>query len=363
MEYYELPLTSEKESNENEENELFKCKEYELQLNSEKCVLTMKINSYDTILFHAKYKKNLFSKEYKYNELIKLLLLIADYYNNINKIFSFLDISLTKNKISLLDDKDETIIKLKLKKLLDYNEINCFLYLKLNNGNKENKGEFNENDFDYKILYESIKKENEEMKSSIELLKKENEKIIKDIEVFKNDYNELKNMIELSKKENEKLKDKIEILNKDTETLKNNYKLSITKKKNQKDDNEKDKSEESEKEEEEEESEENNENKNFNKLKKKSLPYGFKYVEQITKNLNVLNFYPFNRKNDDEQYIIISTKEMNKNNKNLYKLYIMIMANSENKIIEEINTNFTEIYDIKYNYDIDKNEYLYTLVS
>ena len=64
MEFYELPLTSEKELNENEENELFKCKEYELQLNNEKCLLTLKINSYDKILFLAKYKKNLFLKEY-----------------------------------------------------------------------------------------------------------------------------------------------------------------------------------------------------------------------------------------------------------------------------------------------------------
>ena len=79
----------------------------------------MKINPEDKILFQAKNKNNsllIFEKEYTYKELIKAFLLIKEYYNNINKIFTFLEISLTKNKISLLYDKDKTIIKLKLKK-------------------------------------------------------------------------------------------------------------------------------------------------------------------------------------------------------------------------------------------------------
>ena len=175
MDYFELPLTNEKELIINEENELFTCKEYELLLNYEKCKLIMKINPDNKILFQIKYKNNIFSKEYTHSDLIKLLLLINDYYNNIKSIFKFLDTSFSKNKISLLDDKDETIIKLKLRKQLDYDEVNCFLYLKLINEEKEKKDKFNENSIDYKIFYEKVKKENEEIKANIDLIKKENE--------------------------------------------------------------------------------------------------------------------------------------------------------------------------------------------
>ena len=179
MESCEIPLTVEKELIDNEENELFKCIEYELQLNHEKCILIMKINPDYKILFQTKYKNNVFSKEYTYDELIKVLLLIKDYYNNIKKIFKFLDTSFTKKRIRLLDDKDEKIIKLKLKKQLDYDEVNCFLYLKLSKEPKEKSDKFIDNNIDYKILYESIKKENEEIKANIELIKKDNEEMKK----------------------------------------------------------------------------------------------------------------------------------------------------------------------------------------
>ena len=64
MEYWEFPLTIEKELIVNEENELFTSREYELQLNHEKCILIMKINPYNNILFQTRYKNNLYSKEY-----------------------------------------------------------------------------------------------------------------------------------------------------------------------------------------------------------------------------------------------------------------------------------------------------------
>ena len=128
--------------------------------------------------------------------MIKAFLLIKDYYNNINKIFTFLDISLTKNKIRLLYDKDKTIIKLKLKKQLDYDEINCFLYLKLNKEPKE-KIDIVIDSNDYKIFYESIKKENEEIKANMELIKKENDEFKTNVEIFKKDNEKFTNNMEL----------------------------------------------------------------------------------------------------------------------------------------------------------------------
>ena len=345
MESCEIPLTVEKELIDNEENELFKCIEYELQLNHEKCILIMKINPDDKILFQTKYKNNVFSKEYTYDELIKVLLLIKDYYNNIKKIFKFLDTSFTKKRIRLLDDKDEKIIKLKLKKQLDYDEVNCFLYLKLCKDPKEKSDKFIDNNIDYKILYESIKKENEEIKANIELIKKDNEEMKKNIELLKKEYKEIKNL--LSKKENEKSKNKIEILKKDDEKMTNKDILLLNKTENPKDYYENEENE--------------NKNKEFNELKKYSMPMKFKFVENIIKNEgigDIENVFPFNKIKESAQYLIISKKEKY-SDIYIHKIFIMMMANNDNTIIKKINTNFTKIYDIKYHSNSDKKEYLY----
>ena len=296
----------------------------------------MKINPDNKILFKTKYKNNSFSKEYTYSELLKMLLLIEDYYNNIKKIFIFIDTSMFNNKISLLDDKDEKIIKLKLRKQLDYDEVNCFLYLKLNNETKGKTDKFNDNNIDYKIFYESVKKENEEIKSNIELLKKENEEMKKNIESLTKEFKEIKNLMGLPKKENENLKDNIELLKSHKEKMKNN------KKEKPKDNNE------------------NKENQ-FNELKRYSIPLKFKFVENIAKNKainEIVKIYPFNKIKDSAQYLIIVAKE-NFKNVCIQKILVMMMANNDNKIIKEIKTKFTKICDIKYHSDSNNKEYLY----
>ena len=90
MDSYELPLTKEKKINDIKSN-IFKCKEYEMEmlLNNEKFIITLKINPEDKILFQAKNQNNMFSKEYTYDELIKIFFLVKDYYNNINKILQY----------------------------------------------------------------------------------------------------------------------------------------------------------------------------------------------------------------------------------------------------------------------------------
>ncbi len=407
MEDVELPLTNEKEFNANEEDELFKCKEYELLLNREKIKLTMKINPEEVILFKVKNKNNLYLKEYKYNELIKTFLLVKDYYNNINKVFNFLDISFSRKKISLLDDKDQTIIKLKLKKNIDYDKVDCYLYLKLFDEQKEQMDKLINNNIDYKNIYESIKKENEKIKESyefikkenneikvsfesikkenekikenyefikkenndikisIESIKKENEKIKESIEPIKNENNRIKANIESIKKENreikasnEKLKDDIEILKKDNEKMGNNYKFLLNMvEENVDKENE---NEENDIKENDEIKNNKNENKHLNEIKKYSIPLKFQYVEYIIKDSkNLVDFYVFNRINDSAQYLSILKKVKYDDEKFIFNLIIMKMANNENIIIQEIDTNFTEIYDIKYHSDKDKNEYLY----
>ena len=355
MEYYELPLTDEKESIDNEEQELFTNKKYELQLNHKKCILIMKINPYNNILFQTRYKNNLYSKEYTYSELTKMLFLINDYYDNIKKIFKFLDTSMTKNKISLLDDKDETIIKLKIKKQLDFDEVNCFLYLKLINETKEKTDKISANNIDYKFLYESIKKENEEIKANIELLKNENQEMKKNIESLKKETKEIKKLLGLPKTEKEKLKDNSKILIENNEKIKNNQ---IEKHKDNYENKE-------------------SENKQINEIKNYSIPLKFKFIEEITRNIKIERIgkvYPFNIIKENAQYLAITHVKLineqmnNKYTKNKYglyslyidKIYIMILANMENKIIKEININSIQIQiiDIKY-HSYDKEEYLY----
>ena len=154
----------------NKEDILIENKIYELNLNNETYYLILKIISNDKILFIAKNKSNellIYQKEYTYDELIKNLLLQKNYYYNIDKIYNFYIISLSKNKISLLYNKYKNILKLVLKKQIDYEEFNCYLELILV---QESKDKINESI--YKILYEEIKKENEEIKNNLELIKK-----------------------------------------------------------------------------------------------------------------------------------------------------------------------------------------------
>ena len=310
----------------------------------------MKINPYNNILFQTRYKNNLYSKEYAYSELTKMLFLINDYYDNIKKIFKFLDTSMTKNKISLLDDKDETIIKLKIKKQLDFDEVNCFLYLKLINETKEKTDKINSNNIDYKFLYESIKKENEEIKANIELLKNENQEMKKNIESLKKETIEIKKLLGLPKIENEKLKDNSKILIENNEKIKNNQ---IEKHKDNYENKE-------------------SENKQINEIKNYSIPLKFKFIEEITRNIKIENIgivYPFNIIKENAQYLAIThVKLINEQMNNKYglyslytdKIYIMILANMENKVIKEININSIQIQiiDIKY-HSYDKEEYLY----
>ena len=121
METPELILTEEKKP------ELIESKTYELKLDNEIYFLNFKIISEEKMLFQAKNKTISllsFEKEFTYEELIKNLFLQEQYYNNIHKIYKFYDISLTKNKISLLYDKNEKQLKLLLKKHIDYDNIN-----------------------------------------------------------------------------------------------------------------------------------------------------------------------------------------------------------------------------------------------
>ena len=114
------------------EPEIIETKKYEMKLNEDIYMLIMDMYSNENINFKISPKNDLlskanFSKVYSYEELIKKLILHKEHYDNISKVFKFYDISLSKNRVSLVFDKNKKIMKLSLRKILDYDEIDCFL--------------------------------------------------------------------------------------------------------------------------------------------------------------------------------------------------------------------------------------------
>ena len=71
-----------------------------------------------------------YNKKYSYKKIIKLLLLQKEFYDNINKVFNFYDKAIEKGIINIIEDKSKNIMKLVLRKTLDFDEIDCILELK-----------------------------------------------------------------------------------------------------------------------------------------------------------------------------------------------------------------------------------------
>ena len=106
-------------------------KTYEMKIKDKNYFLTIELLSNQKLNFHVKQINDFslfyYKEEFEYKVLIEKLFLSEKYYNNIAKIFNFLDMSVLKNKVSLILEKNH--IKLSLKKTMDYDEIVCFLNL------------------------------------------------------------------------------------------------------------------------------------------------------------------------------------------------------------------------------------------
>ena len=227
-------------------HKLIESKNYELKLNLDIYSISMELLSDKIICFKAKKKNNPtmsnYSKDYKYEELIKKLILPKDYYDSIDKIFKFYDLSLQKKKVFLKEDKNKKLLKLSLKKVLDYDEIECNLELYEKQVNKEEIIEniyssisdikTNNDDITNKIssifeLIKAIKDENDEIKKNMKLILEENKNFKNSINLLKNENEEIKNNIKLLNKENrnnfEKIDIKLNVLVNDNKIFKNNF--------------------------------------------------------------------------------------------------------------------------------------------
>ena len=114
-------------TSQSQEGELLENKKYELNLNKDSYLLKIELYSNQKISFKIRQTNNIsfyyFYKEYGYEELIKGLLLPAQYYDNINKVFSFYDTAVLKNKVTLRQDKEKKNMILLLKITLFVDDI------------------------------------------------------------------------------------------------------------------------------------------------------------------------------------------------------------------------------------------------
>ena len=114
----QTPLMVDNEDELDKEIQIKEVKKYNMKLNYDSFLLTIKICSNETINFYLKQNnKKSFSKyihEYKYDEIIQALSLSKDVYNDITKVFKYYDDAIMKSEIELTKEKD--IFKLKKKK-------------------------------------------------------------------------------------------------------------------------------------------------------------------------------------------------------------------------------------------------------
>ena len=114
-------------------NEVLQSKKYELKLGEDIYSLLIETNSDNKIIFKLRKSNNLSLyhsiNKYYYEQITKLFFLHKEHYKDLNKVFHFFDLSLTKNKINFEFNKEGNIIILKLKKILDFDEIECKLEL------------------------------------------------------------------------------------------------------------------------------------------------------------------------------------------------------------------------------------------
>ena len=203
------------------EKDLIPGKEYELNLEKDTYLLKIDIISKERISFNIRQINNIsyyyFYQEYDYQTLIKELVLPAQHYDNIEKIYKFYDTSIEKKKVVLNYDKEKKEMILLLKINIMFDEIESKLYLKENQLTNEEmiKILFNEiRDIKTKKLLplSSINNENNNIKENTnnkELINLINNKddIINKL-VTKNEKMELQ--IKELKEENKKIKESLD---------------------------------------------------------------------------------------------------------------------------------------------------------
>ena len=323
-------------------NELNEIKEYELKINNDTFKLTLEYSSEERIFMQIRQTNNLsfylYKNDYNYEEITKSLSLLKDHYDDISKVIKFIDTAMTKNKFKLRLNEKTKKMELYLKRVLDFDEIECFLYLEEQKITNEEM---------LKILFDEIKEiktkgipHNLNKNEDNNLLKpnQDNIKMIKDLEEkmegIINDNNTIKGEIKILKEEIKSLKEENKKLKELVDKHENFIEKKIDKEKKAKE-------------------EEDKFIKNNIQSEFKDDPKYLKLSDTLTKknktgNGNFYNFDVFIGLKDHIEYLIYANEESN----------LDIMRIRDKTIITSLKGHSGNIYVIKYYQKESKEEFI-----
>ena len=199
-------------------------KEYEFQINEDNYKLKIDVYSNQTIHFYIKQTNKIsiyyYEKEYTYDEITKILLLVKDYYNDISKVFKFYDMAIIKKKVILKEEKEKKQLILNMQKELDFDIMQCNIELK--------EKQINNDEF-MKIISEEINKINNKQIKDEENNKENNENNKERINKLEEKINKIENEREIEKEEIKQIKIKMENEKNELKIEINNLKEEIKK--------------------------------------------------------------------------------------------------------------------------------------
>ena len=187
-------------------------KSYELQMGKLSYLFSMKLHTDEKIIFQLRQTINISStiyyKEFNLDDLIKQLSLSKEHFENLLKIFKFLDTQLSNNKVVMA--QDEKSMKLSVKNIIDSKEVECTLVIDEKQlSNEEMLSMLYSDIIDIKLKNindeKKLIKKNEEMEKNIN-------KLIEENKIIKKEKDEMKKEIISLYEENEKLKTTLDIL-------------------------------------------------------------------------------------------------------------------------------------------------------
>ena len=201
----------------NNQEKLIQSKIFELKCEEQNYCLLLEIYSDNNIYFKLRESNKLslyyYLNKYNYEDITKYFLLQKEHYTDLKKVFNFFDLALSKKKINLELDKKKKVMILKLKKIIDFDEIECKIELKETkiqsdemfnllideiNDIKSNK---KENKEDNNIISELINK-NKENENHIKTLEDKLKQFEDELKIYKEYINEINQKFNISKNNN-----------------------------------------------------------------------------------------------------------------------------------------------------------------
>ena len=306
---------------------------YELKYNNDTYLITIETINDEKIHFKARQTNDIsfyyYEEIYFYEKIAKILLLEKTYYDSIDKVFNFYDKAMKRNKVSLVYDTQKNTIILSLKKIMDFDEVECQLNLKRAKITNEEM---------IKILFNEIK----EMKINQNKVVLNNNSNNIMINNDNNNNEQLKNLI----KKNEELEKKMNMIIDENRMLKSSIselQKSINELKQKKDEEQKTMNIE----------EENNFKKQNTHINFYGNPENLQYYDCLTNAHSnsgwLREFVVYTGKNDNIEYYVY-------NNKNNYNLDIFKMK--DRKIVCHLKGHKTKVSVMRYFIQNNIDEYI-----